>query len=127
MNNVHKFSNRGTIEAEARAWLIRLDGDTPLREEEISALREWAGRSPAHRQELKRISRFWNIANILTELAIPLHGNTVPKRFADIRVNIFSRYRLAAVTAVFLLTIGISLISWMTLPEPDATASMAPQ
>ena len=123
MNNIHKFSNRDTIKAEARAWLIRLDGDTPLNDEEIFALREWAGRSLAHRRELKRISRFWDNANILTELAIPLHGNTMAKSITGIRDRIFTGYRVTAVTTVFLLTIGVAFLSWLSLPEPDTISN----
>lgn len=123
MNNIHKFSNRGAIEAEAREWLIRLDGDTPLSDEETAALWEWAGRSPAHRQELKRISRFWDNANILTELAIPLHGNPVRGGFTGAVTGFFTGHRVAATAAVFLLTIGIALSSWLTLPEQDMTSN----
>lgn len=72
MNNIFPFDDRETIEAEARQWLIRLDGDAPLGPEDAAALREWKERSPAHRAELQRISGFWSDANILTELAIPL-------------------------------------------------------
>ena len=115
MNKVHKFSHRGTIEAEAREWLIRLDGDTPLDGEETAALREWVGRSPVHRQELKRITRFWDNANILTELAIPLQSNRIQIYFAG--------YRLAAVAAVFVLAIGIVMTSWLTAPETGTTSN----
>jgi transmembrane sensor len=121
MNNVHPFSNRGTIEAEAREWLIRLDGDTPLSDEETAALREWAGRSPAHRQELKRISKFWENANILTELAIPLHSNPAPDNLPATDTGIPLRYRFVAVAAIFLLAIGIIFTSRMSLPGPDTT------
>jgi len=68
-------SSSGSIEAEARQWLIRLDGDTPLSQVDQAALKAWAGRSPAHHQELVRISAFWNEANVLTELSIPLQAS----------------------------------------------------
>jgi len=120
---VYKFSNRGTIETEAREWLIRLDGDTPLTSVEITALRKWAERSPAHRQELKRISRFWDNANILTELAIPLNSNHMQGSLTGIVTGIIAEYRLAAVAAVFLLAIGITFTYWMTLPESNTTGN----
>jgi transmembrane sensor len=50
-----------------------LDGDSPLSGAEVDALREWLGRSPSHREELTRISKFWEQANVLTELAVPLN------------------------------------------------------
>lgn len=122
MSNVRLFANRDAIEAEAREWLIRLDGDIPLNDEEITALREWAGRSPAHRQELKRISRFWDNANILTELAIPLHSDAVQGNRTDTGSSLFARHRLAA-AAVFLLSVGVAVTSWMAFPGPDTTSN----
>ena len=68
-------SSSSSIEAEARQWLIRLDSDTSLSQADRAALSEWAGRSPAHHQELVRISAFWNEANVLTELSIPLQAS----------------------------------------------------
>ena len=60
-----------SVEEEAAAWLIRLDGDAPLSEEELGVLKEWTGRSPAHRKALADMNRFWG-NNILTELSVPL-------------------------------------------------------
>lgn len=57
------------MEQQARQWLIRMDGDEPLTEAEQKALKEWMGRSSAHREELVRLSRFWSQANVLNELA----------------------------------------------------------
>ena len=68
-------SSSGSIETEARQWLIRLDGDTALSQVDQAALKAWAGRSPAHHQELVRISAFWNESNVLTELSIPLQAS----------------------------------------------------
>ena len=112
MNKVYKFSNKGTIEAEAREWLIRLDGDTPLTSEERAVLREWAGRSPAHRQELKRISGFWDRANILTELAVPLRSEQTQPGAS----GFFVGYRLAATAAILLLAVAIAATSRMYFP-----------
>ena len=67
-----KFPDRHTAEAEACAWLIRLDGDEALSAQEREDLRAWLARSPAHAKELRGLARFWGRANVLTELAIPL-------------------------------------------------------
>ena len=67
-----KFPDRRTVEAEAGAWLIRLDGDEALSAEEREELNAWLALSPAHRKELRSLARFWGRANVLTELAIPL-------------------------------------------------------
>jgi hypothetical protein len=65
-----------SIQREARTWLVRMDGDEPLSEEERRALREWMGRSAAHREELVRLARFWNQANRLAEFAVGLEPDT---------------------------------------------------
>ena len=67
-----KFPDRRTVEAEAGAWLIRLDGDEALSAEEREELQAWLARSPAHGRELRSLAGFWGRANVLTELAIPL-------------------------------------------------------
>ena len=67
-----KFPDRDTAEAEAGAWLIRLDGDEALSADEREELEAWLARSPAHVKQLRGLARFWRRANVLTELAIPL-------------------------------------------------------
>ena len=67
-----KFPDRRTVEAEAGAWLVRLDGDEALSADEREELRAWLALNPAHVRELRSLAGFWGRANILTELAIPL-------------------------------------------------------
>ena len=69
MTKLVEFGAPTSIENQARKWLIRMDGDEPLTEAEKVSLGEWMGRSPAHRSELIRLAKFWDDANILTELA----------------------------------------------------------
>jgi transmembrane sensor len=81
VTNIVEFEARASIERQAREWLIRLDGDDPLTGTELERLREWMGRSTVHREELVRISRLWNQANVLTELAAHLKpGTGEPRR-----------------------------------------------
>ena len=105
--NVYEFSDRNSIEEQARRWLIRLDGDPPLSDGDAAALREWLARSPAHRKELQRISLFWNRANVLTELAIPLHP------LIDNKAQWFAR-----IATAFVLVLAVALVPWlMQSPE----------
>ena len=69
MTNVVELGARASIEHEARKWLIRMDGDEPVTEAERDDLRQWMDRSPVHRAELLRLTRFWNQANRLANLA----------------------------------------------------------
>lgn len=118
MSNIHDFFDRGTIEQEAREWLIRLDSEIPLASNEADALREWLERSPAHGRELKRISSFWDNANILTQLAVPLnkpHPHT-GKGFMRRVAGLFPRYGTDALTIAVLLCVTIVFMSWL-LPQ----------
>jgi ferric-dicitrate binding protein FerR (iron transport regulator) len=68
MENVEEPGAWTLIQRQARMWLVRMDGDKRLTEAERAALKEWMSRSARHRKELVRLARFWNQANILTEL-----------------------------------------------------------
>ena len=67
------FEDHNSIRAQARQWLIRLDCDDPLNQQEQQALQQWLAQSKAHRSELERISAFWHQANILSELQTPAY------------------------------------------------------
>lgn len=111
MDNIYTFDERKNIEAQARRWLIKLDGDAEPSSEDITELREWVSRSPLHRQELLRVSAFWDDANILTELSIPLHSKPQEKHrpwfgglFAQLRgAGYAGAFAVLCLLAVFIL------------------------
>ncbi len=134
MDNVYTFTDRETIEMEAREWLIKLDGEDHLSHRDRAALREWANRSPAHREELQRISAFWTDANILTELAIPLHSvgrasarqnarqsQHRPSPFTRLLTGLLAFKRPGAAMAVGLLGIAIAVTTWLFPQSLTAT------
>jgi transmembrane sensor len=123
VSNIHTFSDRDRIEQEAREWLIRLDSDTEPSAEEVRALRAWVARSPAHRQELLRISAFWNDANILTELSIPLETTTqsVASRLRRFFAPLMSVNRCSALAASLVLAVTIGAVSLVVMQPSDAT------
>jgi transmembrane sensor len=107
MGDVVTFSDPAGIEAQAREWLIRLDSGT-LTAREREALQEWLNRSSAHRAELKRLTAFWNSADVLTELAVPVRRrqSTFAPRAA--------RLSLAAAFAIAIIAAGAW---WMLKPQ----------
>jgi transmembrane sensor len=56
--NINEHSDHPAIEAEARAWVIRMDGVRPA-EQDINEFREWLNRSPLHKREFKRMADIW--------------------------------------------------------------------
>jgi transmembrane sensor len=72
MGTIVGFPDRAEVAREAAQWLIRLDGDNPPTQEELTELGEWLHRSALHREELESIAALWGRMNVLTELAVPL-------------------------------------------------------
>jgi transmembrane sensor len=127
MSNVVEFEARTAIERQARAWLIRLDSDEPLSAAEEASLREWIEHTPAHKQELVRIARFWGRANILTELAVPLR-RARRSESSSAGLGLWERWRRArlAAIAVGIATVSAVLIVWrVQTPAPVANGMYA--
>lgn len=111
MDKVYNFPNRIVVEEEASVWLVRLDSDKPLSEQEFASLKEWIRRSPLHRDELMSLADFWQDQSLV---ALPISieelcygANLKPqKRF----VNLWQTSKLK-ITAVSLATsFGLLLI-----------------
>ena len=81
MDNVIEWPQTNSLEEEAAAWIIMLDGDAPFTEHNRAALREWLSRSPEHVAMLKKLNTFW-ADNSLTELLEPTLASVAikPKR-----------------------------------------------
>lgn len=113
MENIIRFPDAGTIEAEAAEWLVRLDSGT-LSGEDYAAYREWLARSPAHRDTFTRLSAVWASLDAAKTYADPLPGgaagNTAPAKNSRVW-----RWKIAA-AAVMVLVVG-GLAYW-NRPEP---------
>lgn len=125
MDKVCQFESRETIAHEAREWLVRLDGDELLGEQEQQALQLWAARSPAHKQELVRVAEFWDSSNILTELLVPMHQVAIATRRSENRRGLVGRLLTTtgggAVMAMSVL-LAVFTLRGLWLPAPvDAT------
>lgn len=112
MSKVVEFEARTAVERQAREWLVRMDRDEPLTEPEIQALREWMHRSVLHREELKRICKFWRQANVLTELAICLESAT------EQRKNNRGRW-VTAVALAASAVLATVILTWWYLQRVD--------
>lgn len=116
MSNVVEFQARTSVERQAREWLVRMDGDEPLMEAEIRALREWTHRSVLHREELQRICKFWRQANVLAELAVCLESATQERGENRGRWVAGVALAVSAVLATVILT-------WWYLQRADGMAN----
>lgn len=78
MNNITQIpgrenSRRTEIEAEARAWVIRLDGDPE--KNEVKAFRAWLCKSPLHREIFRQTSEIWGDMDQLSEIYFANNDN----------------------------------------------------
>ncbi len=71
MNNIinipQRDADRTVIEAEARLWLVQLDGHRPA-PEELREFRDWLARSPFHQEAFRRAAAAWNELDALSTL-----------------------------------------------------------
>lgn len=111
MGKVYSLGNCETVEEEACYWLIKLDGDEPLSDEERQQLNDWIERNPSHSKELLSISAFWNDANILTELSVPLHGKRENDRPTSFGFSSFWQKYNRVTLACFCL-LSIMVVMW---------------
>jgi transmembrane sensor len=70
MENIIEWPAPQSVEDEAATWLILLDADEELSEQNKAALSQWLRGSPKHAEELKKYNAFW-ADNSLTELLMP--------------------------------------------------------
>jgi transmembrane sensor len=111
-DNVIDFIDREAVEAQAREWLVRLDGDSPLTPAEREALQRWAAQSPAHRQELLRIAAFWSEADLLAELATPQRRPHARWELGLARIwQVVCATPRAAIAATLVLVIAAALLA----------------
>src|SRR5690242_13378646 len=122
-DNVIDFIDREAVEAQAREWLIRLDGDTPLTPAERESLQRWASQSAAHREELLRIAAFWSEADLLAELATQQRRPHGRWESGWSRIwQVACTTPRAAIAATFVLVIAAVLLTPM-LSGPNIEAS----
>lgn len=110
MKNLVEFPDPKTIEAEAAAWIARLDRGK-LSKEECAAVREWIRRSPEHYSTISRFADIWSDLDGLAEILDEVEPDTSIRevhlppqpmiRFTPARVAAFASIIIAVVIGIF--------------------------
>ena len=110
MSRIVDFPDLQAIEQEAAEWLIKMDGDDGLSNEDRDRFNEWVNQSPAHREQLTALAEHWDNLNVLTDLAVPLEqaGERAP-----VQASAGWRLMLAAAAMIALAAVGIAYFSDM--------------
>ena len=105
-----EFPDSKTVEAEAAAWIARLDRGG-LSDEECTAVREWISRSPEHYASISRLADVWSdldgLAEILDEAKPPApvqevrRGSHLTGWLTPARAALFAAITTAVVIGVF--------------------------
>jgi transmembrane sensor len=118
VTNVVEFGGRSSIEHEARKWLIRMDSGEPLTEAEKHAWTEWLDRSPLHREEFSRLTRFWSEANMLAKLTGGGIEPGGPIRKRTVQPSYVSRILMAAS-----VVLASTILGWWGLRQSGGTVT----
>ena len=83
MSNVRGFTNTQKIKEEAALWLLKIEDESPLSDENVAELRQWVNSSDVHREIITRMSKTWGDMDVLTAMMSPTitHKRTPIKLF----------------------------------------------
>jgi transmembrane sensor len=116
MISVLHLKGRDDVEAEARAWIVQLDGRAPSRED-LAALAEWARRSPRHAACLREAADLWGqldgLAEVLKEVT------PAPERRPALRAWSVA----AAAGGLAAALVGAAYVGVVVLREPSAASA----
>ena len=112
------------IASEACAWIAQLESGA-LTPQDLSAFREWVGRSPRHAAEIRRIARLAEDVNLLAGMAEPLSEAIDVYRPLLAAERRRHRQRWLAAAAVVVLAIGAVLMSTVMRNAPPMLLTTA--
>lgn len=104
-DNVIPLVDPALLEAQAAAWIARLDRDPPS-ESDLAEFAAWRALSPLHRQAADRMSGLWSDLDVLAGQAEALEIATAPRGQAAPGRTL---WRLAGLAAALLLVVGMGL------------------
>ena len=65
--NITPLDQPESVQAQASAWLAKLDGDEPSTQD-LRAFKQWVNENPAHIAAFEKVAAAWDELNILTRL-----------------------------------------------------------
>ena len=78
-DNVSAFDEPKSVQAQASAWLAKLDNDNPS-SEDLQAFKRWVNTDKAHITAFKKVAAAWDELNTLTRLPMLLEQKAIQTR-----------------------------------------------
>ncbi|MBT5292988.1 MAG: DUF4880 domain-containing protein [Cellvibrionales bacterium] len=126
-DNVSAFDEPKSVQAQASAWLAKLDNDKPSNQD-LQAFKRWVNTDEAHIAAFKKVAAAWDELNILTRLPLLLeqkalqHKEQSKKDNADEQavpkfgIGIYS-FRHVAVAATLVMGLMLGLQQYFSSPQ----------
>lgn len=111
--NVVKLIDMGAIEAEAAAWIARLDSETATADDQ-DEFAAWKARNAYHREAAERLAGLWSDLDVLGQLAAPVAPGpfALPGRARAFRTGWAPRpFGLAAAAAAVVAAVCLALMA----------------
>ncbi|MBL8271218.1 FecR family protein [Steroidobacter sp.] len=121
MSVMDRAQSDADITGEACAWIAQLESGA-LTPEDLSAFREWVGRSPRHAAEIRRIAQLSEDVSLLAGMAEPLRDaidSYRPLVAAERRQR--RQWRWVAAAAVLVVSIAAILTTGVLTQDPQPT------
>jgi transmembrane sensor len=130
MSNVTGFTNTDKINQEAAAWILLIEDNAELSDEQIAALNVWVKTSDVHRECIQNMSNLWGEMDLLSSVMLPkelarstFSEGVITRVFTLIIVSIsfyikHLKSRLSPVTMVPLSLTILALISYSLITQP---------
>lgn len=127
-NSTHKARDQDAVEAEASAWLVRLEGED-FTDEDQAALDAWFQQSPDHERVFRDVAETWNImalavvdAHFGAQKSTPLAGGHATSLLGRLKDAFRKRWFTPAFATGFAALALVAVVS--VLFEPGGRPAM---
>ena len=109
-DNILPLEEPKSVQAQASAWLARLDGDEPS-PEDLRAFKQWVNQDAAHIAAFEKVAAAWDELNILTRLPSVLQQRELRQQHQKQKSETITKYpfRYVALAATLVLALFIGL------------------
>ena len=76
-----------SVQAQASAWLARLDGSDPS-PQDLQAFKQWVNEAPSHVAAFEKVTAAWEELNVLTQLPSALEQHTQRQRHGSVEESL---------------------------------------
>lgn len=115
IHNSARTDSPEDIEQQAADWLLRLDTEQGPSQAELKRLRAWVERSPAHREQFKRLTQYWHCTNLPADLSFSPANSSESEATKATSVSAFQRLFSSGWRGTAILGTALSLTAALAM------------